>query len=68
MANAGDLISRSSILHFDVRRWAVEATQLPQDASTAPVGYHHSGHWNSGDQSSPKRILDEMRGIRRIES
>ena len=68
MANAGDPISRSTILHFGVRRWAVEATQLPQDELTAPVGYHHSGHRNLGNQSSPKHLLDEMRGIRRIES
>ena len=39
MANAGDPITRSTILHFDVRRWAVEATQMPQDELTAPVGY-----------------------------
>jgi hypothetical protein len=68
MANAGDLTTRFTILHFDVRRWPVAATQLPQDASTVPVGYLHSGHWNSYNLRSPKRILDEMRGIRRVES
>jgi hypothetical protein len=68
MASASDSIARSSILHFDVRRWAVEATHLPQDEPTVSVGYLHSGHRNSGNQSSPKRILDEMRGIRRSNS
>jgi hypothetical protein len=68
MANAGDPITRSTILHFHMRRWAVEAAHLPHDELTAPVGYLHSGHRNSGNQSSPKRILDEIRGIRRIKS
>ncbi|MCL4784599.1 MAG: hypothetical protein KJZ70_16310, partial [Bryobacterales bacterium] len=62
---AGDPSTRSTIPHFDVRRLPVGATHLPQDELTSPVGYLHSGHRNLGNQSSPKRILDEMRGIRR---
>jgi curli biogenesis system outer membrane secretion channel CsgG len=68
ISNAGDLTTRSTILHFDVRQWPVEAKQLPQDASAVIVGYLHRGHHNSGNQSSPKHILDATRGIRWIKS